>query len=100
MGAILPPVVSKHRGTRTGRRTALVLLSLVVLGTMSLLGAARAGAAFPTPIRHVVVIYEENHSFDETLGYWCNTFTPARCNGFTGAVHLKDGSVVTMTESP
>src|SRR5262249_57162251 len=25
-----------------------------------------------TPIEHVVVIYLENHSFDNVLGYWCD----------------------------
>ena len=25
-----------------------------------------------SPIRHVVVIYLENHSFDNLLGYWCD----------------------------
>jgi phospholipase C len=69
------------------------------------MAVARASIAKPlqrtaTPISHVVVIYQENHSFDETLGYWCNTFTPTRCDGFTGTVKLNDGSTVAMYQSP
>ena len=32
-----------------------------------------------SPIKHVVVIYQENHSFDEVLGDWC--FITGRCLG-------------------
>ncbi len=52
-----------------------------------------------SPIRHVVLIYQENHSFDETLGAYCATrATP--CDGYVGSVHLKSGAVVPMTHSP
>jgi phospholipase C len=32
-----------------------------------------------SPIQHVVVIFQENHSFDNVLGRWC--FNTGRCNG-------------------
>ena len=52
-----------------------------------------------SPIRHVVLLYQENHSFDETLGSYCATrATP--CDGYVGPVHLKSGAVVPMTHSP
>jgi phospholipase C len=53
-----------------------------------------------TPIKHVVVIYQENHSFDEVLGDWC--FTTSRCNGYdvTKPVTLKGGLQKTMMVSP
>jgi phospholipase C len=53
-----------------------------------------------SPIKHVVVIYQENHSFDETLGNWC--FTTSRCNGYdvTQPVVLKGGVQITMQKSP
>jgi hypothetical protein len=42
-----------------------------------------------TPIRHVVVIYLENHSFDNPLGYWCGGH-PGRC---------PDGGMPTYTDT-
>lgn len=61
--------------------------------------AARAAAA--TPVRHVVVIYLENHSFDNVLGYWCNQ-NPGRCpdGGMPASVTLSDGSTVTPSVTP
>ena len=60
--------------------TALALLS-------SGLALSRIGGASATsPIQHVVVIYQENHSFDNTLGAWC--VQTSRCNGATtGKIH-------------
>ena len=37
--------------------------------------------AFPTPIEHVVVIFQENHSFDNVLGKLC--VQESRCDGAT-----------------
>src|SRR3954453_19591667 len=37
--------------------------------------AAAAVASVGTPIKHVVVIYQENHSFDDTLGAYCAAAT-------------------------
>ncbi len=50
-------------------------------------------------IQHIVVIYQENHSFDETLGRFCQV-NSNRCDGYTGPVKLRDGSTYTMTRSP
>jgi phospholipase C len=101
--------ISRHgRRFRTGYRAGLAAAAMILV----LLGAtapspaqarspsARASFVFPTPIQHIVVIYQENHSFDEVLGNWCASFSPPRCNGFTGAVRLADGKVVTMQPSP
>jgi len=58
-------------------------------------------AAPLSPIKHVVVIYQENHSFDEVLGDWC--LASGRCdNGFdvTQPVTLKGGLQVAMQDSP
>jgi len=56
--------------------------------------------ATTTPIQHVVVIYQENHSFDEVLGDWC--YTTARCNGINIAapLTLKGGIQRTLQQSP
>ena len=42
------------------------------------LAAPAATQAQATPVRHVVVIFLENHSFDSLLGYWCDDH-PGRC---------------------
>src|SRR5690349_2131322 len=49
-------------------------------------------------IRHVVLMVQENRSFDEVLGAFCQQAT--RCDGYIGDVHLSDGSVVAMRPSP
>jgi phospholipase C len=60
--------------------------------------AAAATAAPYGKIKHVVVMYQENRSFDEVLGSWC--MQTKRCDGRVGAVRLKDGSAALMTQSP
>jgi phospholipase C len=49
-----------------------------------------------SPVKHVVVIYLENHSFDNILGHWCNSH-PGRCpdGGMPAKVTLSNGTVVT-----
>ena len=58
--------------------------------------ACRKPRALPSPIQHVVVIYLENHSFDNVLGFWCDA-NPGRCpdGGMPVSVTLSDGTVVT-----
>ncbi len=53
------------------------------------------------PIKHIVVLYLENHSFDSLLGYWCDRH-PGRCpdGGMPKSVLLSDGTVVTPGVSP
>jgi len=60
-------------------------------------------AAPATPIRHVVVIFLENHSFDSVLGYWCDmprNFGRCPDGGMPSSVTLSDGAVVTPGTSP
>jgi phospholipase C len=76
-----------------------VMLTTAVLSVRVPTVVQATARNFPTPVQHVVVIYQENHSFDNVLGNWCNTFTPARCDGFTGTVALKDGAHVAMTQA-
>jgi phospholipase C len=57
-----------------------------------------AAAAKPGPagrIKHVIVFYQENHSFDEVLGEFCRR-NNHRCDGHVGKVHLSDGTTVRM----
>jgi phospholipase C len=58
-------------------------------------------AAGVSPVRHVVVIFLENHSFDSVLGFWCDDH-PGRCpqGGMPASVKLSDGAVVTPSVDP
>lgn len=49
-----------------------------------------------TPIKHVVVIFQENHSFDNVLGKLC--VTDHRCDGATTGKML-DGSTVPLQQA-
>ena len=64
-------------------------------------GSATATATLtvdPSPIQHVVVIYQENHSFDNVLGAFCEQTTPPRCDGATSGV-TSDGATVPLGEA-
>ena len=79
------------------------VVALLAVGTAGLSGLAMASAANaqpppiqPPPINHIVVLYLENHTFDNLLGYWCN-HNPGRCpdGGMPSSVTLSDNNVVT-----
>src|SRR3954471_23115131 len=74
------------------------LVAGALLTPLSAPGAASAPAGPAGRIRHVVLIYQENHSFDETLGAYCRT-RRIRCNGYVGPVRLANGTVVPMAVS-
>jgi phospholipase C len=50
-------------------------------------GGAQAQPATSSPIKHVVVIYQENHSFDNVLGDLC--VVDKRCDGSIGPMTLQ-----------
>jgi phospholipase C len=81
------------------RRLLLLGVPLLVLavGLAAVLPAGPAGAA--GPIQHVVVLMQENHSFDSELGFWCDAH-PGRCAGMPASVALSNGAVVTPATSP
>jgi phospholipase C len=58
-------------------------------------------AAARSPIRHVVVVYLENQSFDSLLGFWCDR-NPGRCpdGGMPSLVTLSNGAVVRPSVGP
>ena len=56
-------------------------------------GPSPAARTFATPIRHVVVLYEENHSFDNVLGALC--VADHRCAGATTG-KLSDGTTIPL----
>src|SRR5205085_3162784 len=76
-------------------------LAAVIGGTSSVTRAAvsarPASTVQPrdavTPIRHVVVIFQENHSFDNVLGGLC--VIDARCDGVTSG-KLDDGTTIPL----
>jgi phospholipase C len=92
----------------TRRHVAAATTSSAAVTTSAPAGTAApqpATAAVATPslssagkIQHVVVIYQENHSFDETLGKFCQLHAN-RCDGYVGPVHLADGTTANMTQS-
>jgi phospholipase C len=72
--------------------------ALTCAGAMAVPGVTRAQ---PISIRHVVVIYLENHSFDNVLGFWCDAHR-GRCpdGGMPSSVRLSNGAVVTPRTAP
>jgi phospholipase C len=65
---------------------------------LGVLGTPAPQAASTVPVKHVVVLYLENHSFDNVLGYWCDQ--THRCVGMPSSVTLKNGTVVTPGVTP
>src|SRR5215470_5552173 len=89
------------RGGWSRLRTGVV--ALLAAGAAGISGLAVTGTADaqPTPIRHIVVLYLENHTFDNLLGYWCDQ-NKGRCpdGGMPSKVTLSDGTVVTPSVMP
>ena len=86
------------RRLRRFRFAGLLAVALPVLAPAAPLPTV---AAQSSPIRHIVVIYLENQSFDSVFGYWCD-HRPSRCpnGGMPASVTLSDGTVVTPSVSP
>ena len=64
---------------RRGRRSqAAAVAALIAVFALSGGGTA-AGGATPVPIHHVVVILQENHTFDNVLGQLCAKEKPTTC---------------------
>jgi phospholipase C len=93
---IMVLAVSPALMTTTGQARTAAPAAHAVTG----LGATTRSAA-TTPIKHVIVIDMENHSFDNVLGFWCNAHS-ARCpdGGMPASVTLSDGTVVAPTVDP
>jgi outer membrane protein assembly factor BamB/phospholipase C len=49
------------------------------------------------PIRHVVIVFQENHSFDEVLGQLC--IQDQRCNGVSSG-QAADGTMIPLRQAP
>jgi phospholipase C len=66
---------------------------IAVMTSAIALMVAVAPASAATPIQHVVVIYMENHSFDNVLGAWC--YNSGRCDGAIEG-KLPDGTTIPL----
>jgi phospholipase C len=60
---------------------------------------ATTAAASGDPIKHVVVIYQENNSFDEVLGYTCAITLAGRCDGATTG-RVSTGGTIPLAQPP
>jgi phospholipase C len=76
----------------------MVALAAVALPLGALVTSAPQAPASSVPIKHIVVLYLENHSFDNVLGYWCDQ--TRRCVGMPASVTLKGGTVVKPGVTP
>src|SRR5690349_7741278 len=88
------PVTTSTRLRRRGILTAAV--AGVILAAALVPASAEAGTpAHGGPIKHLVVIYEENHSFDNLFGGWegVNGLTHAASSGNV-TQRAADGSVL------
>ncbi len=88
------------RGTGRGRLAAWAAFGVLACagGGLAVPGASQAQV---NPIRHVVVIYLENHTFDNLLGFWCDGHS-GRCpdGGMPSSVTLSNGAVVRPGTDP
>jgi len=77
------------------------------VGTIAALSASGIGAvpqpagatasAYSTPIKHVVIFMQENHSFNNVLGAWC--VQQGRCTGTTLG-RLSNGQSIPLSAAP
>ncbi len=92
--------VSERRRRLTTAGTFALIVGLALLASWGPHGAPAQASVPPpgtSPIKHVVIIYQENHSFDEVLGALC--IQDARCDGSLTAT-LLNGTHRALTRSP
>jgi phospholipase C len=93
---------------RRGRDAAA--LSILIVACVAVVGVpfSRQAIAASSPIKHVVVIDEENHSFDNVLGYFCAQIAAHKlvrpglgdgCDGVTTGT-LPDGTTIPLAKPP
>ncbi len=75
----------------------LLLLGIAVAFGLGGRATAQAAIVPGSPIRHVVIIFQENHSFDDVFGVLCQERVAGakRCDGSTTGV-LGDGTVIPL----
>jgi phospholipase C len=75
-----------------------VLAAVAGMGISTTPSSAGLPGDFSTPIQHVIVIDQENHSFNEVLGWLCQD-NDHPCLG-TGAGTLPDGTSIELRPAP
>jgi phospholipase C len=82
---------------RPTRRTAMAIPAAAVSLLVSLGLGQPSGLTQTTPIQHIVIVFQENHSFDDVLGYLC--VQDVRCDGATEG-QTSDGRTIPLAEAP
>ena len=95
---------SRHGRTSKGWHRAVFAVCLLVAASLTAAGrptgAQGSGRPFATPIQHVVLILQENHSFDNVLGALCAQATTRAqpCDGVTTGA-LNTGEVIPLARA-
>ncbi len=96
-------MASVSQAIRRGAGACLVALGAFALSVngpqLPAVASARTVIDAQSPIKHVVIIYQENHSFDDVLGQLCKT-RQQPCDGFTGPVTFADGKTAPNVVEP
>jgi phospholipase C len=79
------------------KRILVLLAAIAAVAVLIGLVSPRRASGQSTPIRHIVYIILENHSFDNLLGVWC--VQNGRCNGAMSG-QLQDGETLPLYSSP
>lgn len=87
-----PKFVGPLRTARRGRRAILALALTVSLAASVPLYVGSA-EGHPPPIEHVVVILQENHSFDNVLGLLCIQDHRRKCNAASSGKNEKGETI-------
>ena len=92
------------RGSRRAGRVICAAGALAIAGGLGAVASVPGAAGVPvasSPVKHIVVLYLENHSFDSLFGFWCDDH-PRRCpqGGMPASVQLSNGAVVKPFDDP
>jgi phospholipase C len=83
------------------QRVIAVLAALLILGVSAYLtisstrSSSKDAAPKRSPIKHIIFIYNENHSFDNIFAKYCATKPAGYCDGSTGPFKMHDGKSYT-----
>lgn len=97
---------TRRRGSRwlfgglAGLAASSTLLALAPTTDVRAAGLERVDVIAPkTPIEHVVIFYQENHTFDDVLGAVCEK-RGNPCDGYTGPVTFESGRTAENVVQP
>jgi phospholipase C len=90
------PTARRAHGAAIARVVAWSFLAMVASVAFAAFGPRAAARTNASPIKHVVILFQENHSFDDVLGKFC--VQNARCDGaVTGQLH--DGTTIPLSHA-